>query len=235
MKWVIFLKYLIALLFLFCMAPLQAQIVPFEAQYQIRWHGLNAGESLHRLIPYEGHYRFIAKTQPHLIFLPFQYYEICDFQWKNNTIAPLRFSFEHHEGKVQRSGVMTFDPKQKTITQTGRDPWQIAFVPGTQDKLSHTLLLQETLKQHPEKTHWTYEVADHGTIQTVTIAVLGTEKIKTGLGKFEAIKVEHHKGNKMQLLWFAPSLDYTLVKVQQYRNGKLFIAGEISYYEKLEH
>lgn len=200
----------------------------YEARYTVNWHGLYAGESIHKLQKHQnGRYHFEVKTEPRLHFLPFHYAESSVFSWKEGKILPQHYFYHIQEGKRQKKGNVQFDWKKHELENKDvPEHWKEAFSEGVQDKMTQGLSLRHALKSGQKKIEYT--VAEEDKFKTYTFNIVGTEKLKTKLGMIETVKVEHisRKGHRT-ITWFAKNWDYLPVKMNQFRQGKLVASGEI--------
>lgn len=200
----------------------------YEARYTVNWHGLYAGESVHKLQRRaDGQYHFETRTAPKLGFLPFNYRESSDFTYQGGKIKPHNYYYNIQEGKRRKVGNVSFNWQQnKLLNKELEEPWEMAIPTDVQDKLTHTLSLRQALISG--KAIPTFTVAEEDKIKDYSFKILGEEHLQTKLGPMDTIKVEHisRRGNRTTL-WLAKSLDYTPVKMMQQRQGKVVAGGEI--------
>lgn len=203
-------------------------LVEYEARYTVNWHGLYAGESVHKLHKRAaGEYHFETRTFPQLAFLPFNYRESSDFTYHAGKIKPHNYYYNIQEGKKRKVGNVTFNWQQNTLQNKElAEPWETALPKDVQDKLTHTLSLRQALKAGVAIP--TFTVAEEDKLKDYAFTILGKERVDTKLGPMDTVKVEHvsRRGNRTTL-WLAKSLDYAPVKMQQKRQGKIVAGGEI--------
>lgn len=208
--------------------PSEFPFTQYEARYTISWFGIPAGESVHKLQQrQDGHYHFEARTEPNMQMLPYHYHESTDFLWENGQIQPQNYHYNVKEGKRRKIGSVLFDWKSQTISNRElKEPWQAELPQGIQDKLTQTLCLRQALKSGT--TELNYTVAEEDKIKNYVFSIVGHEQVKTKLGAFNTVKVEHvsRKGNRTTL-WLAQKLDFVPVKMTQTRQGKVVASGEI--------
>lgn len=199
----------------------------YTAKYSVIWHGFVAGYSLHSLLRQEdGSYFFKSETEPRFGFLPYEYYEHAKFYWRNHTIVPLEYAFDSQEGIRFKKGKLSFnwDTRQVTNDIQGK-PWKLAISDGTQDKITHTLLMRRDVSDG--KKTIAYPVADGGFVKEYRFEVLGDEVIETPIGELNTTKVHFQREDKGTTLWLAKDHHYILAKIQQYRKDKKIGEGEI--------
>jgi len=203
-------------------------LTEYEARYTVNWHGLYAGESIHKLHRRpDGMYHFETRTSPKLAFLPFNYRESSDFSYQAGKIKPHNYYYNLQEGKKHKVGNVSFNWQENTLRNKAlAEPWEMTIPKDVQDKLSHTLSLRQALKEG--LTILTFTVAEEDKIKDYSFTILGEERLNTKIGVMDTIKVQHvsRRGNRTTL-WLAKSLDYAPVKMMQSRQGKTVAGGEI--------
>lgn len=203
----------------------------YEAQYEISWHGIPAGDSIHRLIKKENAiYYFDIKTTPRLRILPYQYHENSVFLWKESQILPQRYYYKIFEGKRKKEGIVIFDWKKNTLyNQLVSPSWETPIIDGIQDKITQTLALRKILLEQKNDFH--FFVAEEDKIKEYQFMLLGEEILKTKLGPLLTLKVEHtSRKGAITHLWLAKKWAYLPVKMIQNRHGKAVASGEITHY-----
>lgn len=203
-------------------------LAAYEARYTIRWHGIDAGESVHRLRDRgDGVYYFEARTSPNLSFIPYRYIESSNFTWESGKIVPQNYYYNITEGKKHKEGNVFFDWKANKLgNRKSRDFRNVTIPLDIQDKITQTLSLRHALKMG--QANLLYTVAEDDKIKNYAFTILGEERLKTKLGILETVKVEHvsRKGHRTTT-WLAKKWDYLPVKMAQFRQGKVLASGEI--------
>lgn len=208
-----------------------AEAFPFreyEAQYSIKFHGIKAGESTHRLMQRpDGLYHFASETLPVFDFIPYQFYESTDFSWQENQFFPQNYHYNYHEGKRHKKGNVAFDWQKNTLgNKVSHEPWEMAIPDNIQDKLTQSLRLRYDLIQN--QTKLSYNVAEDDEVKVYSFRILGEEEVTTELGTFLAVKVEHvHRKGHRTNTWFAKKLNFMPVKINHIRKGRVVGQGEI--------
>lgn len=231
----IFLSSLFVILIWMASTTTKANLTPtpfplksYEAHYSISWFGIPAGESVHKLHQKtDGNYHFESRTLPKMQMLPYHYHESTDFAWKDGQIYPHNYHYNIKEGKRRKQGHVHFNWDKQTISNAKlKEPWQTEITEGIQDKLTQTLCLRQALKSGSKNLKYT--VAEEDKIKDYDFVIVGSEKLKTKIGNFDTLKVEHvsRKGIRTTL-WLAKKLEYLPVKMSQMRQGKVVASGEI--------
>lgn len=189
---------------------------PFSASYEINWKSgisLN-GNTVRKLSKNEnGDWDFESKASAMFASV----FESTQFKWQNNQIIPLKYHFKQSVLGKKRIADVSFDWEQLKVTNTVDDkPWKMPISEGVQDKLSYQLLLQQDLARGLEE--FNYSVADGGKLKQYKFVVDGKEIVEAPIGSYEAIRIKRlrdAKKNRETFIWFAPELDYQIIKLHQ--------------------
>lgn len=144
--------------------------------------------------------------------------ESLHFRWENNQVVPLRYRYKL-SGLMISDRKRTIDFNRDTQTVSGHfegDKFQMDLKENALDPLGYQLQLMQDLKAG--KREMVYHVIDDGDYDEDRFAVLGEETLKTALGELKTLKAEKVRdpGSKREtLMWFAPELDYLLVRLVQ--------------------
>lgn|GEM_PF-1706909 len=206
-------------------------IKEYEAEYEISWHGIQAGKSVHSLrLREDGLYHIETQSHPYLSFIPYSYIESSDFAWEDNEVVPRNYYYHIKEGTRLKKGNVFFDWERRRLTNhASNEPWEMDIQPAIQDKLTHTIQLRLDLQNG--RSHLAYLVAEDDEVKTYAFTLLGREDINTQIGYLDTLKVEHlsRKGRRT-LMWLARDYDFLPVKVYHFRNNKRVGTGEIHAY-----
>lgn len=144
-------------------------------------------------------------------------HEASHFTYSDNKIQPLEYRYERQLLGRERMVDLVFNWLKKQVTTTVEEkPWRMKVPSGTQDKLSYQLQLRLDLAAG--KKDLVYQVADGGPLSEYHFRVIGEEMVETPAGNFKALKVERVRGvdaKRTTHLWFAPELEYLIVKLYQ--------------------
>lgn len=136
---------------------------------------------------------------------------------KTGEIRPLGYRYQRQVLGKERLAELAFDwPGARVTTTVKSKPWQMAISPGTQDKLSYQLQLRRDLALG--KHEMRYQVADGGPLSEYHFRVLGEETVSTPQGEYRTLKVERVRAEdagRTTHIWFAPALEYLIVKLYQ--------------------
>lgn len=145
--------------------------------------------------------------------------ETTQFRWNGCDTPSERYSYHRRGlGRVRDgSVVLDHDAHIARTQRTGKDDSSFPIPAGATDVLAQTLALQCELMRGT-RSELGYQVANERRLETMRYRVVGNESVKTGKGRVEAVKLERIRSGDSErntLLWFAPSLDYALVKMIQ--------------------
>ncbi len=199
-------------------------IQPFTAQYNLIRSGDIVGTASRTL-------KYLAKDKA-------QYSYKTDIEW-------MIFSDVRQETSIVKLDEYKIVPQQYTFQRegTGRDKsyhWQydipknlaknlkkntelnVDFPVNIQDKLSYHLQNRLNLIQHPEQKLFVYPViSTSGRIKNYVYQYDGEDDLMLPFGLITAIRLKREviEKKKVTYAWFAPELNYLLVKIQQIKSG----------------
>ena len=122
---------------------------------------------------------------------------------------------KHYEWQYDFANKKAFDlKKNKVISLSEAD--------NVQDKLSYHLQNRLDLLNNPEQKKFTYSViSTSGSIKEYTYQYDGEEELILPYGLVKTIRLKREVAAKKRITyaWFAPELDYLLVKLYQVKSG----------------
>jgi len=207
-------------LFLIGSSPVLAEtahLPPFRAIYTSEMDlGISiSGEAVRELQQKEdGHWQFSSAASAMMAGIQ----EVSEFDYaQGEQIRPLKYDYQRKVLGKSRRASLDFDwSAGKVTTVVKEQPWKMAIAPGIQDKLSYQLQMRLDLKAGLQKL--SYQVADGGKLKSYNFVVTGEEQVATPYGRFNAVRVVRDRGkdaDRETLIWFAPELDYLIVRLQQ--------------------
>ena len=141
-------------------------------------------------------------------------------------------SYNHRQlGDKDRDVGALFDWQTNQLTFQYRDEDNvIEFSNPIYDRFSITLTVRERLRSGFDQL--TYQVFDRGRIKPVVFENEGIETLNTKLGELEAYKVRSYNDDgtrkRATTTWYAPSLDYVPVRIEQHKEGNLIVRLSIT-------
>ncbi|WP_417689704.1 DUF3108 domain-containing protein [Pseudidiomarina sp.] len=195
----------------------------YDARYEVRRGGSDYGEAMRRLErTAEGSYQLANETEISFLFLSdVRRYE-STFDFTAEQIEPLTFSFKR-SGTGRNKGIrVRFDADaQQVVDVEAEAPLPVSWHADLMDEASMLEQLRYDLA-HSDETEFSYEIIDDkGANDEQRFRRLASETLKLPYGEVEAVKVERVRASKKRvtLYWFAPELNYVLVKMQQRKEG----------------
>ena len=158
----------------------------------------------------------------------FQREEISAFELNQNSLIPL----DHKRSmKILFRGTaksfVHFDWENLTLDyQEGKNKGSITLIDGTLGPATAQLKMRLDIRSMdinalPESIK--YFVYFRGEIKERTYLLKGFEDIETPLGTFNTLKVEREflpEEDREQIYWFAPELDFSIVRILDTNNGR---------------
>ncbi|MBR9867299.1 MAG: DUF3108 domain-containing protein [Oceanospirillales bacterium] len=194
---------------------------PFRAVYKAQWDmGISFGGDAVGVLKRDGD-RWVSSLSAEALIARVN--EFSEFTVQNQTVQPQHYEYHRKVIGGDKDAVLQFNWNTGTVlNDVAKKPWTMDVAPGTQDNLSYQMQLRLDLAAGKETL--VYKVADGGKIKTYPFIKLGTETVTTAIGSFEAVKVQRDRGTDSKrntYIWFAPELDYIVIKLQQVeKSGK---------------
>jgi hypothetical protein len=202
----------------------------FSATYDVKKAGITIGETRRVLSRENGQYLFESITRPVGIatfFTDGQVVERSHWQFFQGQPRPLQYTFFNSGGKKKRNIQLDFDWKKNQVINTiNNKPWTMPLEHGTSDKLLYQLRIMQDLATATGSLR--YPVADGGKLKYYNIKILGKERIRTPLGNFETVRLQHTKGDRQTTMWCAQELDYLPVRIEQRKNNNSPMAAVLT-------
>lgn len=144
--------------------------------------------------------------------------ESVEFRWEDGRVVPLKYRYRLNGMLVKnRSRALNFNQAVQSVSGSYDGTSFTTELPDQAlDPLGFQLQLRQDLKAG--KTTMDYTVADKDDFEHDRFAVVGEELQTTSLGELNTIKVEkvrEEDSKRETLMWFAPELDYLLVRLLQ--------------------
>lgn len=199
-------------------------IRPFTSVYKLEMAGLTIGtveRSLTRRP--DGRYRYRSETGTKglaKLFFDDHLIEESLFEATATGFRPLRYTSRYTGHKGPSTVNVRFDwGRSKIKNQKNERRWQMPLSHAVFDKLLYQLAITYDLGAGRRELN--YRILDGHEIKTYRFLDLGTERIETRLGSFDAVKIERRKENSKRrtTIWCAPRLGYLAVKLDN-RDGK---------------
>lgn len=161
--------------------------------------------------------------------------ENSTFSYTDSGIAPLHYIYRRSVLGQERENELTYNQKDKVVAVgKGDKTFNVPLKGGELDQGTYILALRDDVARGIKDP--CYVVIDNKKIDSFCFRITGTETIDTALGKMQTVVVERVRkpeSPRYTRLWFAPSLDYTLAKLEhQEQKGNNAYSLEITYYKR---
>lgn len=210
-----------AIISLFCLVSICAtasQMQPFEATYSAFQYGKELGEASLKLESLgRDKFRLSYQSNVSLFFLSDKRQEISLFSLLEGQIVPFKYTYKRTGFGRDKDMIALFNSQAKTITVNGETtlPWN-----GELDNQLYRLDVQLKLAQDSVKFEYDL-INNRGALRHYKMVVVGEERLSLPYGEIESIKVKMIRENSTRetFAWFAPTLNYQLVRLKQFKDS----------------
>lgn len=205
---------------------------PFIAHYDAWRHNNNIGSAELSLKSSGGNfYELKYSSKVSRYFLSDRRYETSLFSFSDGKITPIAYDFKRTGTGPNKSLNVKFDATKKTIILKEQDnqTWEGEF-----DNQLFRIDISRQLAQG--KKEFEYKFLNYrGQKRAYVIEALEKEILNLPYGSIEAIKVRVNRdsNSRQTYAWFAPSLDYVLVRLQQFKDDDEQGDIRLKTYQKL--
>jgi hypothetical protein len=202
----------------------QHVIQPFTAQYNLLRSSDIIGKAT-RTLKYlsnnEAEYSYETDIE-WLIFSDFRN-ETSLIKLDEHKVTPYRYSSIREGTGRDKSFKWQYDiPKNIAKNLKEKTQLNVDFPINIQDKLSYHLQNRLNLIQHPEQKLFVYPViSQSGKIKNYVYQYDGEDELMLPYGLIKTIRLKREviEKKKVTYVWFAPELNYLMVKIQQMKSG----------------
>ncbi|MGJ8681449.1 DUF3108 domain-containing protein [Paraglaciecola sp.] len=191
---------------------------PFKAEYSAFRFGRELGFATLELKEQDkNQFALEYYSKVSIFFLSDKRTETSLFSFKDNEIIPQTYIYKRTGTGSNKNIGIQFSHANKQIQINNGQPivWD-----GQYDNQLYRLDAQ--LKLASGKKEFSYDLINNrGTLRHYDVRVSTTETLDLPFGKVDSIKVilERENSSRETIAWFAPSLNYQLVKLQQFKDG----------------
>jgi len=192
---------------------------PYHATYKVFRKGSDLGEGFRELRKTDSGYEIKSMSKISWLFLSDNRHEVSNFSIENGLLTADHYRFLRTGTGRDREEVISFTPDLIESTYKN-DTKKIKPILYTYDPLLYQLALRQDLIN--EKEPLTYHLIRKGKETQYNFNRVGLETVNTPYGRIEAIKIERVRdksSSRKTLIWAAPSLNYVIVKMTQYKDG----------------
>jgi len=205
----------------------------YSAEYQLGNGALDIGRTDMALKKLGEHWRFVSETRATgvmKLLMEGKVRERSDFALGAQGIRLLSYAFrDENKSRRDASAEVDWAAGKLDYRYRGRGgSLPLEGIDSLHDRLSSSIavmlaLVDGRLRENGEALQ--LSVFDGDEIKPMRFAVAGRESIDTPRGEVEALRVERLRANdrRRTLTWYAPSLDYVPVRIEQHKDGKLVV------------
>jgi hypothetical protein len=203
----------------------QHPIKPFTAAYNLRSKGMTIAEIRHQLAYRDSKLVFSTYSKPKGLATWISSIPVVEnsvLEWRDDKLLPIEYSRKHtgkQDAKIRDLLVNYNYDKQQAFASLGDETYSFSIEQGLWDNASLILSIMNDL-QHGLK-ELNYRLIDENELKEHHYKVEESGPIDTAIGKLNAVKLARLHGSRETFMWFAPEMDYLLLKIQQFRKGKL--------------
>ena len=142
---------------------------------------------------------------------------------KNSHVIPLSYHYQREGTGPDKYYQWQYDLATKTATDLkNHQTISLNFTDGLLDKLSYHLQTRIDLINHPKQKRFVYPVISaKGSIKNYQYLYDGEEEVMLPFGLVKTIRLKREIVEKKRItyVWFAPELNYLMVKLYQVKDG----------------
>lgn len=204
---------------------LKTQIPAFTATYSILRKSDPVGTGIRQLAYLDdGTIRYSYKTDLEWFIFSDSREETSIVSFANSTVTPIHYTYTREGTGKDKSYEWQFDAENNA----GRDikkkrNFELPFSQPLQDTLSYHLQHRITMMNAADKKSYIYPVVKlSGNLKDYEYTYDGNEELILPYGLIKTIRLKREAGSKKKRVtyaWFAPELNYLLVKLYQTKNG----------------
>lgn len=195
------------------------QLVPFHATYSaIKWSD-EIGQVEMELKPLStDQYSLTYSSKVSKFFLSDKRYEHTIFRVQDDQLIPDQYYYSRTGTGPDKKLSVEFGKPESTsllINEKETLPWQ-----GELDNQIYRVDFPLQLAAGKKEAHYSF-INERGKSRTYHMKVMGNETLTLPYGKIDTIKAEIVRENSSRetYMWFAPSLNFNLVRLQQFKDG----------------
>ena len=200
-------------------------VTPFKAIYTSEWDaGIALKGEVERSLTRAADGQWLFRTYASAMIASIE--EKSTLTFKQSQVVPQNYYYKRLVLGKKKEAKLAFNwPAMSVKNNIDDKPWEMEILTATQDKLSYQLQMRLDLKAE-KKGPLSYKIADGDRIKAYDFNIIGNEKIQSAMGEYDTIKVEMDRGpdaSRQTYIWYAPELDYMIVKLKQIEaDGKVY-------------
>jgi len=193
-------------------------LIPFNAEYVAYRFGDDVGTAKLELKQLDNsQYTLTYRSKVSKFFLSDKRYEHSLFALDSGLITPIEYHYKRSGTGPDKKLSVKFDQQSSSINIDNNKtlPWQNEYDNQLfRIDIPRKLALGETSME--------YQFVNYrGEIRVYKIEFVGKEQLDLPYGMLDSIKLKINRESKKRqtFAWFSPSLDYALVRLQQFKDG----------------
>ncbi|MFD2166922.1 DUF3108 domain-containing protein [Thalassotalea euphylliae] len=200
------------------------QIKPFTATYNVLRDSEPVGKGVRQLKYLEnGTAEYSYHTDIEWLIFSDKRAETSVIELTNGHVTPTHYLYKREGTGKDKYYEWTYDVKNGVATDLKKKrEKQITFPPNIQDKLSYHFQHRLNLMANPKQGHFVYPVVStSGKVKNYVYQYDGEEEVMLPYGLVKTIRLKREVVDKKRITyaWFAPELDYLMVKLYQTKGG----------------
>lgn len=197
----------------------QNLLKPFIAKYTAYRSGNDVGDAQLQLTSLASQkFELSYQSSVSRFFLSDNRFENTIFSSNINGLVPHNYEYKRTGTGPNKSLSLEFDASQQKIIIDEKKSldWHGEF-----DNQLFRLDLQQKLAQGERKAHYNF-INYRGQKREYELEVVATENLSMPYGSINAIKVKINRisSSRVTYAWFAPALNFNLVRLQQFKDDK---------------
>ncbi len=199
-------------------------VAPFTAEYTILHKSSSVGTGVRQLKHLDsGLFEYSYQTDIEWLIFSDSRKEISIISIENNQVIPTQYHYLREGTGRDKEYIWRYDiANNKAFNVKKKREKSIDFPENIQDKLSYHLQNRINLIKNPTQKHFVYPVmSTSGKIKNYVYQYDGEEDLMLPYGLVKTIKLKREVLEKKRVtyVWFAPELDYLMVKLYQAKSG----------------
>jgi hypothetical protein len=201
-----------------------SSVKPFKAEYTIIHKSKKVGKGIRQLEKLDNDtYKYSYTTDIEWLIFSDIRSEDSIVHVENNYVTPTHYHFTRAGTGRDKSSEWTYNIAEKTAHNVEKNKTiTLDYPKNIQDKLSYHLQHRLNLINNPEQKLFVYPVVKtSGDISNYVYQYDGEEEVMLPYGLVKTIKLKREVKEKKRTTyaWFAPELNYLLVKLHQIKGG----------------
>ena len=154
-------------------------------------------------------------------------------RWNQGKPETIDYNFNQKAGwKNKQRSIKVNARSQQISSQNDEKSYTLKYEPGVLDRHAVTIAVMQDLSEG-KRGNLQYPVADRDELQTQLYRIMGNEKMQTGMGSFNSVKVQRIRENangKSTTLWLANDKRYIPLRIlQNESNGDVIEMNILSF------